>query len=99
MLDKFGKSEATNPRDNIYALLGISSDAYNTSLLKANYEKNLQDVIFDTASFLLNFNQLDSPISRFFNWTLTDFLANLNLLANEVLKCAINTGHEVLVKD
>jgi ankyrin repeat protein len=29
---------------------------------------------------------------------LPEFLGNLNLLANEVLKCAMNTGHEALVK-
>ena len=98
MLVKFCKSEATDPRDSIYALLGISSDACDTDFLKANYEKNLQDVIFDTTLFLLNFNELNSPICRFFDWTLPEFLGNLNLLANEVLKCAINTGHEAMVK-
>jgi hypothetical protein len=69
MLAKFRGSGATGSRDNIYALLGISSDACITDLLKANYEKNLQDFIFDTFSFLLNFNQLDSPIYRFFDCT------------------------------
>jgi ankyrin repeat protein len=98
LLVKFCKSEATDHRDNIYALLGISSDACDTNLLKANYEKNLQDIIFDTTSFLLNFNELDSPICRFFDWTLPEFLENLNELANEVLKCSMNTGHEALVK-
>ncbi|RYP81792.1 hypothetical protein DL769_001832 [Monosporascus sp. CRB-8-3] len=98
MLVKFCKSEATDPRDNIYALLGISTDARDTDLLKANYEKDLQDVIFDTTAFLLNFNELDPPIRRFFSWTLPEFFRNLNVLANEVLKCAMNIGHEALVK-
>jgi len=62
------------------------------------YEKNLQDVIFGTTSFLLNFNELKPPICRFFDWTLLEFLGKLSLLANEVLKCAMNTGREVLVK-
>ncbi|KAF4958299.1 hypothetical protein FGADI_2465 [Fusarium gaditjirri] len=98
LLVKFCKSEATDPRDNIYALLDISSDACDNNLLKANYEKNLQDIIFDTTSFLLNFNELDPPICRFFDWTLPEFLGNLNVLANEVLKCAMDTGNEALVK-
>src|SRR5450432_4505891 len=98
MLVKFYKSEATNLRDSIYTLLGISSDTCNTDFLKANYKKNLQDVIFDTTLFLLNFNELNPPIYRFFDWTLPEFLGNLNLLANEVLKCAMNTGYEALVK-
>jgi hypothetical protein len=41
MLVKFRKSEATDPRDSIYALLGISSDACDTDFLKPNYEKDL----------------------------------------------------------
>ncbi|KAH8693477.1 heterokaryon incompatibility protein-domain-containing protein [Phaeosphaeriaceae sp. PMI808] len=74
MLVKFSKSEATDPRDNIYALLDISSDACDTNFLKANYERNIQDIIFDTTLFLLNFNELDSPICRFFDWTLARWM-------------------------
>jgi len=37
LLVKFCKSEATDQRDSIYALLGISSDACDTDFLKANY--------------------------------------------------------------
>jgi hypothetical protein len=98
MLDKFRNSEATDPRDNIYSLLGISSDASDTSLLKTNYEKSLQDVIFDTTSFLLDFNQSDPPICRFFDWELPKFLRNLNSLANEVLECAMNEECEAVVR-
>jgi ankyrin repeat protein len=98
MLDKFRNSEATDPRDNIYALLGISSNAYDTDLLRADYRKDLEDTIFDTTSFLLNLNELNPPIRRFFNWTLAEFLGNLNALANEVLKCAKDTGHGAVVK-
>jgi hypothetical protein len=98
MLVKFYKSEATDPRDNIYALLGISSDTCDTDHLKPNYEKDLQDVIFDTTSFLLKFNRLDPPICPFFSWTLPEFFENLNVLANEVLKCAVDIEQEALVK-
>jgi ankyrin repeat protein len=98
MLIQFCNSEATDPRDNIYALLDISSDAHDTELLKANYGSNLRDVIFDTVSFILNFNGLDSPICCFFDWTLPKFIESLNVLANEVLKCAMDTGQETLVK-
>jgi ankyrin repeat protein len=85
-------------QDSIYTLLGISSDTCDTDFLKANYEKNLQDVIFDTILFLLNFNKLNSPICCFFDWTLPEFLENLNILVNKVLKYAMNKGHEALVK-
>jgi len=95
MLTKFSRSEATDPRDNIYALLGISSDACNTELLRPNYEKSIRDVVADTVSFLLNFNQLesDSLIRGFFNclhWTWERFRENVGGLANEVLKDAMS---------
>jgi hypothetical protein len=98
LLVKFCKSEATNQRDSIYALLGISSDTCDIDFLKVNYKKNLQDIIFDTTLFLLNFNKLNSPICYLFDWTLPKFLGNLNFLANKVLKSVMNTGHEVLVQ-
>ena len=41
MLGKFYNSEATDPRDKIYALLGISLDTCDTGLLKADYGKDL----------------------------------------------------------
>ncbi|KIN03076.1 hypothetical protein OIDMADRAFT_195666, partial [Oidiodendron maius Zn] len=91
ILDKFRNSEATKPQDKIYALLGISSDIYGIDILKADYNKNLQDIVFDTTSFLLNFSTLN--IHRFFNWTILDFFRKLDTLASEVLKCAMNTAH------
>jgi ankyrin repeat protein len=53
LLIKFGGSEATDTRDMVYALLGISSDACDCSAISADYSKTLQEVIEDTASFLL----------------------------------------------
>ena len=97
MLSKFRNSEATDPRDKIYALLGISSDTCGTGLLKADYGKDLQDVVFNTASFLLNLNELNTR--RFFDWTLPEFLGKLEKLPVEVLKCAMNTGHEWAVQE
>jgi hypothetical protein len=97
MLGKFRNSEATDPRDKIYALLGISSDTCDTDLLKADYETDLQDVVFNTTSFLFNFNELNT--CRFFDWTLPEFLGKLDKLPVEVLKCAMNTGHEWAVQE
>ncbi|KIM94272.1 hypothetical protein OIDMADRAFT_184373 [Oidiodendron maius Zn] len=97
MLDKFRNSEATDSRDKIFALLGISSDIHGNNILKADYRKNLQDVVFDTISFLLNLNALH--IRRFFNWTISDLFRNLDVLANEVLKCAMDIGNEWLAQE
>jgi hypothetical protein len=52
LLLKFGGSEASDPRDMIYALLGISSDAQDTNILRPDYTKDIQDVIRDTTAFL-----------------------------------------------
>jgi hypothetical protein len=97
MLGKFRNSEATDPRDKIYALLGISSDTCDTGLLKADYGKDHQDVVFNTASFLLNFDELNTR--RFFDWTLPEFFRKLEKLPVEVLKCAMNTGDEWAVQE
>lgn len=97
ILDKFRNSEATKPQDKIYALLGISSDVYSINILKADYNKDLEDIVFDTASFLLNFNTLN--IRRFFDWTISDFFGKLDILASEVLKCAMNTTHKWAAAD
>ncbi|KAE9370151.1 HET-domain-containing protein, partial [Stipitochalara longipes BDJ] len=52
LLVKFRESEATDERDMIYALLGISLDAYRSDILFPDYTKSLQQVIQDTTSFL-----------------------------------------------
>jgi ankyrin repeat protein len=52
LLLKFRESRASDPRDKVYALLGISSDARNTDSLRPDYTKDLQKVIDDTSSFL-----------------------------------------------
>ena len=46
---------------------------------------------------MLNFNELNTR--RFFDWTLPEFLGKLEKLPVEVLKCAMNTGHEWAVQE
>jgi hypothetical protein len=57
LLLKFRESKASDPRDKVYALLGISSDACDTDSLRPAYTKDLQTVIRDTSLFL--FGQSD----------------------------------------
>jgi hypothetical protein len=54
LLKKFRGSQASDPRDMIYALLEISSDAQNTNSLRADYTKDCKQVVLDTASFLFS---------------------------------------------
>jgi ankyrin repeat protein len=103
LLIKFRNSKASDPRDHIYALLGISSDACNTDFLKPNYEKPIQDVIRDTISFIFQFQKLDNPTDFDIDWilpdwTLPDFLANLNSLGNTVFEWAFMNRNDEVVK-
>lgn len=52
LLLKFKESEASDPRDKIYALLGITSDTQSINVLHPDYTKSFWDVVRDTSSFL-----------------------------------------------
>jgi len=98
LLVKFRKSEATDERDIIYALLGISSDACKSDILLPDYTKSLQQVIWDTTSFLISHTNQDDSLYKFLDWTLLEFLQNLDSLSSVVLGSASKNGQEALVK-
>jgi hypothetical protein len=53
LLKKFGAGcEASDPRDKIYALLGLSTDAKDSEILTPDYEKKVDEVIHDAFHFL-----------------------------------------------
>jgi len=52
LLCAFAESQASDPRDLIYALLGISYDAKDCATLRPDYEKAEQDLVRDTVRFL-----------------------------------------------
>lgn len=60
MLVKFSHSQATDPRDKIYALLGIASDARSSGTLRPDYEISTGQAIRNTISFLL-FQEVRDP--------------------------------------
>jgi ankyrin repeat protein len=98
LLVKFRESEATDDRDKIYALLGISSDACQSDILIPDYKKSLQQVIRETTSFLLSHTDQDQSLYKFLQWTLPEFLQSLDLLSNAVLRSASENGQEAMVK-
>jgi ankyrin repeat protein len=98
LLLKFRKCEATDERDIIYALLGLSSDAYNSDILLPNYTKSIKQVIRDTTSFLLPNTNQDNSLYAFLDWTLQEFLDNLHSLSSAVLEIAAENGQEVVVR-
>ena len=98
LLVKFRGSQATNKQDIIYALLGISSDAYKSNILLPNYKKSLQQVISDTTLFLLSPTNQDKSLYKFLDWTLSEFLESLDLLSSAVPGSASKNGKEAIVK-
>ena len=98
LLVKFQLSMASDPRDNIYALLDISSDAHNTDLLRANYNMDDKDISFNAVAFLLDFGKLDPQPSQFFRWHIQTFLENLDNLASWVLSLAMHAHLPAVVK-
>jgi hypothetical protein len=76
LLQKFRNSKAGDPRDMIFALLGISSDAQDTEYLRADYEKSVEQVVRTAIAFI--FGIPDYPCH-----TISSFLSDFKSL-NEV---------------
>ncbi|KAG9204008.1 hypothetical protein G6514_002170 [Epicoccum nigrum] len=97
LLLKFKGSQASEPRDKIYALLGIASDRPTKDLPvpnfpAPNYEKNEVAAVQDAIRFLLQLHtgiegKIYSPA-----WTLADFMQRLDQLANETCAQAAGDG-------
>jgi hypothetical protein len=79
LLLKFRGSKASDERDMIYALLGISSDARITSVLPADYTKTAKQVVDDAIAFLFG------P-SEPFRGTVADLLHELEFLNDRSLR-------------
>jgi len=84
ILKKFKGCEASDPRDKIYALLGMSTDACNTPLLLADYGKSLSQVVISTISFLLSRRKLDQTVSELASLNLQKFFLLVDSFVKEV---------------
>ena len=103
LLSKFRNSEATDERDIIYALLGISSDACQSNTLVPDYSRSLEEVIQDTTSFLLFQTKKDSLFYTSHGLvlpvTMSSFLhTNLSSLGDKTLENAVRRGDEEVVR-
>lgn len=96
LLLKFGTSEASDHRDNIYALLGIASDVRASNTLLPDYEIPLGHAICHTISFLL-FGEAYKPSARPLpnDMEFTTFLGILPRLSDYVLGWALPRNHDV----
>jgi ankyrin repeat protein len=95
LLVKFRGSRASDPRDKIFALLGVSSDGSTPDAPQLDYDQSETEVIQNTITFLLNLRDgaFSSP-----EWTLSDFLEKLERLGDEVLLWAAAHGITSTVK-
>lgn len=100
LLAKFHYSQASNPRDNTYALLGISSDACDPAIFPPDYTKTVDDVIRDTAAFLI-FRSLDPPAASLanpFGPRTLRLLYRRGTLQYRALEWAMGTGSAEVVR-
>jgi len=94
LLKKFQRSKACDPRDKIYALLSISSNASKTEHIRPDYSKNktLSEVIYDTNIFLIGYHSHTIPLRGFKNWNLDDLYRNIDRLPELALLWAVNAN-------
>ena len=74
LLRKFQNSEASDPRDKVYALLGISSDAHDIDALRPDYDKTLEEMARTTMSFLLTLDSFGISSNFLCALTFPEFL-------------------------
>jgi hypothetical protein len=78
LLFKFRASEAGDPRDKIYALLGMCSDCAEGTGLRADYTNDLPGVVHDTAAFLFNPSVHFYAMADLTNYIITENIQNLD---------------------
>lgn len=105
LLVKFRDSQATDNRDMIYALLGISSDAQDSDILYLGYDRPLRRVVQDTISFIIRkrhsgmaHTQYHASLYDFLDWTLPQLLENMEELNSVILGEASECGKIQLVR-
>ena len=75
LITKFSTNEATDPRDKVYALVGMSCDARDVVL--PDYEKTEAEVWRDTISFLVAGEILDPSVYILPLWPIADLVDRL----------------------
>ncbi|KAK7213742.1 hypothetical protein V2G26_020920 [Clonostachys chloroleuca] len=99
LLWKFRSSRASDPRDRVYALLGISSDACRKEVFPANYEVDIYRTAQNTISYLLFGTLHDPSLHQLPGWDLGHvffLLETPDVLAMEVFKWALLKSDDTL---
>lgn len=100
LLQKFGRSKASDNRDVIYALLGLSGDAHSSQILRPDYEMSLQETIQQSmAYFMMKTHDLLShvAIQALPQWSLSVFLDSLSDLPLHFFQWAADNAQDTLL--
>lgn len=100
LVQKFGKSNASDHRDVIYALLGLSGDAHSSQILRPNYEMSLQETIQQSmAYFMMETHDILNhvAIQALPQWSLSVFLDSLSDLPLHIFQWAADNAQDKLL--
>lgn len=92
LLQKFRSSESTDPRDLIYALLGIASDACESTVLRPDYQISFRQLIQKAIAFMLLGDVTDDIVFSCPAWDEHTFFAARERLSQDLLVWAIENG-------
>lgn len=99
LLRKFRKSESTDPHDFVYALLGISSDFSDSTVVSPDYQLPLVEMIRNVVWALLFNEALDRSKYTLPAWDKATFEASLDNIYGAILDWATSKGNlPVLVR-
>lgn len=101
LLQKFRRNESSDPRDIIYALLGLSENT-SSELLQPGYRLSVQEVIQRAVAFFLmqkHEHLMGTPIQLLPIWSIDDLLDSLHDLTLCVFQWATEHAQEVLLYD
>lgn len=102
LIQKFGKSEASDPRDIIYALLGLSADTHSSEVLRPDYQISLEEAIQrSVAYFMIQTHDLSkhTPVQTLPKWDIDMFRVCLNDLSFSVFRWATHNAQDLLLYD
>lgn len=99
LLAKFKNSGATDPRDNIYALLGIASDVRSNGKLQPDYSVSTQSTFHAAISYLVFGENPASPICALPPWNFYLLTNYLTELPERVLEWAIKDAEQDTVRE
>lgn len=101
LLQRFGRSESSDPRDIIYALVGLSENT-SSELLQPDYQLRVQEVIQRAVAFFMiqkHDLSMETPLHLLPTWSIDDLLDSLYDLTLRVFQWATEHAQDVLLYD